>query len=37
MNRVQQPRTLFVLGLDAGMSTAAGADELERPPHVSID
>ena len=28
MNRVQQPRTLLVLGLNAGMSTAAGADEL---------
>ena len=27
MNRVQQPRTLLVLGLNAGMSTAAGADE----------
>ena len=28
MNRVQQPRTLLVRGLNAGMSTAAGADEL---------
>jgi len=28
MNRVQQPRTLCVLGLNAEMSTAAGADEL---------
>ena len=25
MNRVQQPRTLLVLGLNAGMSTEAGA------------
>ena len=28
MNRVHQPRTLGVLGLNAGMGTAAGADEL---------
>jgi hypothetical protein len=28
MNRVHQPRTLLVLGLNAGMGTAAGADEL---------
>ena len=28
MNRVQQPRTLLVLGRNAGMSIAAGADEL---------
>ena len=28
MDRVQQPRTLVVLGLNVGMSTAAGADEL---------
>ena len=28
MNRVQQPRMLLVLELNAGMSTAAGADEL---------
>ena len=28
MNRVHQPRTLVVLGLNAGMGTAAGADEL---------
>ena len=28
MNKVQQPRTLPVLGLNAGMITAAGADEL---------
>ena len=27
MNRVQQPRTLLVLGLNAGMSIAAAADE----------
>jgi len=32
MNRVQQPRTLLVLGLNAGMSTAAGADELVEIP-----
>ena len=39
MNRVHQPRTLVVLGPNAGMGTAAGADELaeiptdaERPP-----
>jgi len=43
MNRVQQPRTLLVLALNAGMSTAAGADELvrhltPRPPWVeSLD
>jgi len=37
MNRVQQPRTLLVLGLNAGMSTAAGADELvEIPPQNSL-
>jgi len=28
MNRVLQPLTLAVLGLNAGMGTAAGADEL---------
>jgi len=28
MHRVQQPRTLLVRGLNAEMSTAAGADEL---------
>ena len=28
MNRVHQPHTLLVLGLNAGMVTAAGADEL---------
>ena len=28
MNRVQQPRKLLVRGLNAGMGTAAGADEL---------
>ena len=27
-NRVQQPHTLLILGLNAGMSTAVGADEL---------
>jgi len=32
MNRVQQPHTLFVLELNAGMSTAAGADELVEIP-----
>jgi len=32
MNRVQQPRTLLVLGLNAEMSTAAGADELPAVP-----
>ena len=32
MNRVHQPRTLVVLGLDAGMGTAAGADELAEIP-----
>ena len=26
--RVQQPHTLLILGLNAGMSTAVGADEL---------
>ena len=33
MSRVQQPRTLLVLGLNAGMSTAAGADELVEVPY----
>ena len=33
MNRVQQPRTLLVLGLNARMSTAAGADELVEIPY----
>jgi len=28
MNRVLQPRPLFVLGLNVWMGTAAGADEL---------
>ena len=28
MNQVHQPRTLLVRGLNAGMRTAAGADEL---------
>ena len=32
MNRVRQPRTLFVLGLNAEMGTAAGADELVEIP-----
>ena len=32
MNRVHQPRTLVVLGLNAGMGTAAGADELVEIP-----
>ena len=27
MNRAHQPRTLVVLGLNAGMGTAAGADK----------
>ena len=30
MNRVLQPRPLIVLGLNVGMGTAAGADELVR-------
>ena len=32
MNRVHQPLTLVVLGLNAGMGTAAGADELVEIP-----
>jgi len=32
MNRVLQPRPLFVLGLNVGMGTAAGADELVEIP-----
>ena len=32
MNRVHQPRTLLVLGHNAGMGTAAGADELVEIP-----
>ena len=32
MNRVRQPRTLFVLGLNAQMGTTAGADELVEVP-----
>ena len=33
MNRVHSPRTMLVLGLNAGMGTASGADELvEIPP-----
>jgi len=37
MNIVHQPRTLLVRGLNAGMGTAAGADELveiPRPLHL---
>ena len=34
MNSVHQPRTLVVLGLNAGMGTAAGADELRAPTRV---
>ena len=37
MNRVQQPRTLLVLGHNAGMSTAAGADELIETQQSSSD
>ena len=33
MNRVHQPRTLVVLGLNVGMGTAAGADELVEVPY----
>jgi len=33
MNRVRQPRTLIVLGLNAEMGTAAGADELVEVPY----
>ena len=33
MNRVRQPRTLVVLGLNAEMGTAAGADELVEVPY----
>ena len=32
MNIVHQPRTLLVRGLNAGMGTAAGADELVEIP-----
>ena len=32
MNKLRQPRTLIVLGLNAGMGTAAGADELVEIP-----
>ena len=32
-NRVHQPRTLLVLGHNAGMGTAAGADELVEVPY----
>ena len=31
MNRVRQPHTLLVLGLNAEMGTTAGADELVNP------
>ena len=33
MNRVHQPRSLIVLGLNAWMGTAAGADELVEVPY----
>ena len=33
MHRVRQPHTLVVLGLNAEMGTAAGADELGEVPH----
>ena len=33
MNRVHQPLTLVVLGRNAGMGTAAGADELVEIPY----
>jgi hypothetical protein len=33
MNRVLQPRPLVVLGLNVGMGTAAGADELVEVPY----
>ena len=33
MNRVLQPRPLFVLGLNVWMGTAAGADELVEVPY----
>ena len=32
MNRVRQPRPLVVLGLNAGMGTTAGSDELVEIP-----
>ena len=32
MNRVRQPHTLLVLGLNAEMGTTAGADELVEVP-----
>ena len=34
MNRVHQPRPLVVLGLNVGMGTAAGADELVEIPYI---
>jgi len=36
MNIVHQPRTLLVRGLNAGMGTAAGADELVEIPGTII-
>jgi len=36
MNRVRQPRTLFSLGLNAEMGSAAGADELVEIPAQKI-
>jgi hypothetical protein len=33
MNRVRQPRPLFVRGLNVWMGTAAGADELVEVPY----
>ena len=33
MNRVHQPRTLLVRGRNAGVGTAAGADELVEIPY----
>ena len=33
MNRELQPRPLVVLGLNVGMGTAAGADELVEVPY----
>ena len=34
MNRAHQPRTLVVLGINAGMGTAAGVDELVEIPYI---
>ena len=36
MNRVRQPHTLLVLGLNAEMGTTAGADELVEIPAQKI-